>query len=39
MKKELQKQMELVEFRTRGYLRIYYKEENYHAGNKNKWIP
>lgn len=29
------KNMKLVEFRTRGYLRIYYKEENYHAGNNN----
>ena len=29
------KQNEFVEFRTRGYLRIYYKEENYHAGNNN----
>ena len=27
--------MKFVEFRTRGYLRIYYKEENYHAGNNN----
>ena len=27
--------MKFVEFRTRGYLRIYYEEENYHAGNNN----
>ena len=33
--KESKNKMKFVEFRTRGYLRIYYKEENYHAGNNN----
>ena len=32
---ESKNKMKFVEFRTRGYLRIYYKEENYHAGNNN----